>query len=127
MVGISSTSRTVRTGRTHQGREVLVARRFIGHDDAVQGRVEQRHGKPLLLRTLLVNTGGWGVSAFKTTGTVGQGHGKSILLKKREREREREREGERETERESLSDDQLVRIHFIPEMIQWTGLAPWAF
>ena len=38
---------------------------------------------------------------------------------------ERERHSERETE--ICIDDQLVRIHFITEMIQRTVLAPWAF
>jgi hypothetical protein len=30
-------------------------------------------------------------------------------------------------EREFLIDNLLVRIHFIIEMIRWTGLAPWEF
>ena len=30
-------------------------------------------------------------------------------------------------EREFLIDNLLVRIHFIIEMIWWTGLAPWEF
>ena len=30
-------------------------------------------------------------------------------------------------ERESFIDNLLVRIHFIIEMIWWTGLAPWEF
>ena len=30
-------------------------------------------------------------------------------------------------ERELLIDNLLVRIHFIIEMIWWTGLAPWEF
>ena len=30
-------------------------------------------------------------------------------------------------ERESFIDDLLVRIHFIIEIIRWTGLAPWEF
>ena len=30
-------------------------------------------------------------------------------------------------EREFFIDDLLVRIHFIIEMIWWTGLAPWEF
>ena len=30
-------------------------------------------------------------------------------------------------EREFFIDDLLVRIHFIIEMIRWTGLAPWDF
>ena len=31
------------------------------------------------------------------------------------------------TEREFLIDNLLVRIHFIFEMIWWSGLAPWEF
>ena len=31
------------------------------------------------------------------------------------------------TEREFFIDNLLVRIHFIIEMIWWTGLAPWEF
>ena len=31
------------------------------------------------------------------------------------------------TEREFFIDNLLVRIHFIVEMIWWTGLAPWEF
>ena len=31
------------------------------------------------------------------------------------------------TEREFFIDNLLVRIHFIVEMIRWTGLAPWEF
>ena len=31
------------------------------------------------------------------------------------------------SEREFLIDNLLVRIHFIIEMIRWTGLAPWEF
>ena len=30
-------------------------------------------------------------------------------------------------EREFFIDNLLVRIHFIIEMIRWTGLAPWEF
>ena len=30
-------------------------------------------------------------------------------------------------EREFFIDNPLVRIHFIVEMIRWTGLAPWEF
>ena len=30
-------------------------------------------------------------------------------------------------EREFVIDNLLVRIHFIIEMIKWTGLAPWEF
>jgi len=30
-------------------------------------------------------------------------------------------------EREFFTDNLLVRIHFIIEMIRWTGLAPWEF
>jgi hypothetical protein len=30
-------------------------------------------------------------------------------------------------EREFFIDNSLVRIHFIIEMIWWTGLAPWEF
>jgi len=36
------------------------------------------------------------------------------------------RKGERERERDII-DDRLFRIHFIAGMIEWTGLAPWAF
>jgi len=32
-----------------------------------------------------------------------------------------------QVEREFFIDNLLVRIHFIIEMIRWTGLAPWAF
>jgi hypothetical protein len=31
------------------------------------------------------------------------------------------------TEREASIDDLLVQIHFVTEMIRWTGLAPWEF
>ena len=31
------------------------------------------------------------------------------------------------SERDFFSDNLLVRIHFIIEMIWWTGLAPWEF
>ena len=40
----------------------------------------------------------------------------------REKERERERERERASEREFVIDDQLVRIHFITEMVQQTAV-----
>ena len=33
----------------------------------------------------------------------------------------------RPAEREFFIDNLLVRIHFIIEMIWWTGLAPWEF
>jgi len=33
----------------------------------------------------------------------------------------------RHAEREFFIDNLLVRIHFIIEMIWWTGLAPWEF
>jgi len=33
----------------------------------------------------------------------------------------------RALEREFFIDNLLVRIHFIIEMIWWTGLAPWEF
>ena len=56
-------------------------------------------------------------------------------MKERESEREKEsgRDSERECEcdkekecnREFLIDNLQVRIHFIIEMIRWTGLAPW--
>ena len=72
--------RTFRSGRLNSGREAPVAHRLVGHHDAVQGRVDKRHGKALLLR-----------------------------------------------EREFFVDEQLVRIHFITEMVQRTGLAPWVF
>jgi len=32
-----------------------------------------------------------------------------------------------QTQRECFIDNLLVRIHFIIEMIWWTGLAPWEF
>ena len=32
-----------------------------------------------------------------------------------------------EDEKEFFMDNLLVRIHFIIEMIWWTGLAPWEF
>ena len=35
--------------------------------------------------------------------------------------------GSAEREREFFIDNLLVRIHFIIEMIWWTGLAPWEF
>jgi len=34
---------------------------------------------------------------------------------------------QRTLERESLIKNLLVRVHFIFEMICWTGLAPWEF
>ena len=36
-------------------------------------------------------------------------------------------EDHQEREREFFIDNLLVRIHFIIEMIRWTGLAPWEF
>ena len=44
-----------------------------------------------------------------------------------DRERERERESARQRERVFFIDCLLVPIHFIVEMIRWTGLAPREF